>query len=126
MRLDFLARRTIMAATAYYSLDIALMSDSEFDKGCERLKDEWEGLTEFRRFQLGPREEVTTTGFHYKTTLGLANATLNWAIEDGKALYSRMYFTRPGRFDDGGDWSNHQGFLWWNVGDFVWNSSAPL
>lgn len=124
--LDFLARRTICAAMAYYSLDIALMSDAEFDLGCKRLQDEWDGLTEFRRWQFGPREELTTTGYHYKITEGLALAALRWAIEDGKAHYGGLCYVRPPRQDEGGAWSNNRAFQWWSVGDFTWNINHPL
>lgn len=119
MRIDFLARRTIMAALAYYSLDIALMDDAEFDRGCKRLQDEWDDLTEFRQWQLGPRGEVTTTGFHYKTTLGLAGAALDWALRDGKALSRALWYTQKPQLRD-------NRVMWWPVGAFTWDQTALL
>ena len=116
MSLDLLARRTIGAALAYYSLDIALLSDAEFDQGCKRLQDEWEGLSEYRQWQLGPREAVTTTGYHYKATLYAASGTLAWAVKEGKQKASAVWYTTKPQ------WSKDQKIMWWSVGSFMWAS----
>lgn len=120
MDLDLLARRTLAAALAYYSLDIALLSDAEFDLGCKRLQDEWEGLSEFRQWQLGPREEVTVTGYHYKATLYSASGALSWALKDGKAQASALWFNQKPR------WSGDNKVAWWPVGAFQWDQTALL
>lgn len=110
MHLDAAARRVTMSALLYYSLDAPILTDADFDKLCKRCIEEWDDLSPLRKWQLGSREDLATTGYHIKITQAGVSGAISW----GKL--SPIVFTKPAR------WSKKHLVSWWNCGDFAWNS----
>lgn len=79
MNIDLVARKVLCLSLLYYSLDISLVPDHEFDKMCKRLSEEWDDLRPFRQWQLEPREDIRASGFHVKITPAALHAAIHWA-----------------------------------------------
>lgn len=110
--LDLCARKVIMSAFLYYSLDAPKLSDAEFDALCKRCIEEWDQLSPLRQFQLGSKEDLATTGYHIKITYAGVYGALDWVGVKG-----RVEFHVPPKK------KNVKGcgrVRWWNVGDFKW------
>lgn len=110
-RLDLCARKVIMSAMLYYSLDHPILSDAEYDKLCSRCIAEWDSLSPLRQFQLGSPEELATTGFHIKITYYGVYGALSWAKIDGRVDFRVSPKTKR---------IGKERVRWWNVGDFQW------
>jgi hypothetical protein len=86
---DLAARRVVVGSMLYYSLDVGdYMPDTEFDLITKRLAGEWwDQLDPIRKWQLGSRDDIGTTGFHVKVTTYAAQACLWWLKAQGKASF---------------------------------------
>lgn len=112
--LDLCARKVIMSAMLYYSLDAPKVSDQEFDAMCKRCIKEWDQLSPLRQFQLGSPEELATTGYHIKITYYGVYGALSWAGIEGRVLFNQQPQTKR---------IKGQGRVrYWGVGDFTWSS----
>lgn len=69
LNLENLGRRIIIASTCYYSLDVHIMTDSEYDTACARLVESWDDLSRDIRFGLFSREAIANTGMKCRVTL---------------------------------------------------------
>lgn len=79
MNIDLVARKVLCLSVLYYSLDVSLVPDHEFDQMCKRLSEEWDDLTPFRQWQLEPREDIRASGFHVKITPAALHSAIHWA-----------------------------------------------
>lgn len=81
--LDLIARRAIATSIAYYSLETSIVDDHEFDGWCVRLHDEWDDLSEFRKWQLGDPLSIRASGFHIKATARDLGGVAHWMVQKG-------------------------------------------
>lgn len=109
--LDLCARKVIMSAFLYYSLDHPLLSDAEYDRLCKRCVTEWDKLSSLRQFQLGSPEELATTGYHIKISYYGVYGALDWAKIDGRVDFREKPRTKRIGKDR---------VRWWGVSDFQW------
>jgi hypothetical protein len=95
---DHKAATIIIASLLYYSFDLSMMPDAEFDELCQEVAKDWKHLDPLRRWQLGSAEEIKASGFAAKTT----QLTLSWAITEAERLKGtrrfRVYHSIPWRF----------------------------
>lgn len=118
--LDLCARKVIMSAMLYYSLDAPVLSDQEFDAMCKRCIDNWEDLSPLRQFQLGSPEELATTAYQVKITHAGVHGALDWAgYKNRKVLFHQK--PKKKRLERGG-----KQLRYWSVGDFQWGKGEDL
>ena len=83
MEIDGVARQVVCASLLYYSLDIPMLEDGEFDRMCCLLHDLWEDLSPIRQWQLGSAEEIRSSGNFTKATMAAAYASAQWMEDKG-------------------------------------------
>jgi len=62
------ARWIIMLSHLYYDRDVSLIPDSEFDRLCGYVADNWDDLDPIRQWQLESPDAIRSSGFHIKLT----------------------------------------------------------
>lgn len=105
--LDLTARKVIMSAFLYYSLDAPKLSDQEFDRMCKRCIDNWDKLDPLRKLQLGSKEDLATTGYHIRITQFGVSAAMRWA-----GIEQHVWWNKDPKY------SRKHRVLHWSVGDF--------
>lgn len=85
--LDLVARRVTATSLAYYALDVSLVKDSEFDRWCSRLHDEWEDLSKYWQWKLGNASDIRASGFHIKCVARDVAGTIAWLRSEGQYRY---------------------------------------
>ncbi len=65
-RLEFIARKVLISSAAYYSLDVSLYDDTEFDLWLRELSDNWDKLCENTQWKLVSPEAIRASGFHVR------------------------------------------------------------
>ncbi len=122
--LDCTARRVLCTSLMYYGLETSLLSDHEFDAHCKRLYEEWDDLTPYRQWQLGPHDDIRASGYHVKINDRTVRGALNWGWEEKKFNNVGVWYTRKPKKTKH-DLENGDGvkriYEWWNTSDFVWN-----
>ena len=81
--LDLTARLVIGTSIAYYPLETSLVDDPEFDKWCLRLHDEWDLLSDFRKWQFEDPASIRASGFHIKATERDLGGVASWMQTKG-------------------------------------------
>jgi hypothetical protein len=64
--IDFLGRRLIVSAYAYYVLDRPIVPDANYDKASKIIASRWPELHPDRQWALGGPREIATTGYHIR------------------------------------------------------------
>lgn len=60
------ARQVIYHSFLYYGLDQNEIKDTEFDKLCQYVADNWEQLSDDNKLKLGSAEKIRASGYHIK------------------------------------------------------------
>lgn len=89
--LDLYARRVTIASLLYYSVDISMMPDGEFDELCKFIQANWEGLEDIRKWQLNSSSEIAASGAFCKVTMQGASAAAHWMTEQGHTNHPLFY-----------------------------------
>ena len=63
---DLAARCVIVAAYLYYVLDCPIRDDAEYDRLSQYVADNWDQLSEDRKWALESAEAIRSTGHHIK------------------------------------------------------------
>ncbi len=100
---DLMARHVIMASLLYYSLDISMFTDAEYDDKCKKVADHFNEIDPVRQWQLGSPEDIRTSGFGVKITVLAASATAYWMQTKGYKQRPLFYRSREWRTDKKND-----------------------
>lgn len=78
--LDHKASKLAVASLLYYGADQSYMTDADYDKMALEIAENWNQLSDFRKWQLISPENIKASGFRIKATLltlSIANAILS-------------------------------------------------
>lgn len=84
--LDYKARMITVASYCYYRRDVSIMSDGDFDKMCQEVADNWDQLSDLRKFQLDNADDIRSGGSHVKITTAGEKAAIRLAKETNQVL----------------------------------------
>ena len=94
---DLWARQLVIHSVLYYGLANPLISDAEYDELTKKVVANFDDLSVFRRWQLGPREEVAATGIFLKVTVAAENAMVS--LLQTKGITRKVYCDTAYRID---------------------------
>lgn len=70
-----------MSAYLYYRRFSPVIADAYYDRIALEVVKEWDQLDKVRQWQLGSREELSTTGHHFKITSSTEYGALSWHLK---------------------------------------------
>lgn len=68
----------LMLSYLYYDRDLSGVPDSEFDKLCNRLQNEWDSITHEHKQYVNREALAAGTGYHLKYTNRIRGAAVAW------------------------------------------------
>lgn len=98
---DELAKKVIMSAYLYYVCGCSIWSDAEFDNACVKLSEDWDELSDVRKWELGEDPlDILSTACHVKMTMYTVASAGAWYREETGSLPEYWPSYNPKEFSE--------------------------